>query len=344
MKATITGSDVLSKRILLDLQSGLRVSEVPNHYPVSLDQAKRLSRFRRMIELAKENLKEEIYERLMQLGIKSLPLAPFFKKSDWAGLAEILSVVTEETTRDELQLLMNGLAEKRNRLIELKENADLLFSELEEMLKSLHSKENQLLRSKKEPGNTIDGLGDKKIDIELMEIREKKLAIEKELQKIRKNTVHSYMEMTETSDFLSTLNLKQYKELQKKALKWLFKRGFIAVADFTLPNGKRADIWAYNESQIVVFEVKSSKEDLMTDKKWTDLLPYCHDLYFLTPPELESLTAEAIKEMGCGQFVDTGVGLKMVKPDNRIVEKVDQQEHLKFAAGLALSRKVIYGY
>lgn len=43
MKATITGSDSLSKRILVDLTGGLRISEVPVNYPVSLDQAKRCS-------------------------------------------------------------------------------------------------------------------------------------------------------------------------------------------------------------------------------------------------------------------------------------------------------------
>jgi uncharacterized protein (DUF433 family) len=126
MKATITGTDQLSKRIILALDDGLRVSDVPEHYPVSLDQVKRLSRFKRMLEAAKENLTEEYYDRLSLLGIKSLPLANFIKQSDWVGIAEILSVVTEETTREELQLLINGLGEKRERIREFKEKADLI--------------------------------------------------------------------------------------------------------------------------------------------------------------------------------------------------------------------------
>src|SRR5690606_2748099 len=114
MKATITGLDSISKHILAALdKGGLRVSEIPEHYPVSLDQAKRLSRFKKMLELAKDNLDEELYNRLQSLGIKSLPLSSLFKKLDWTGLAEILSVVTDETTREELHLLINGLDEKR---------------------------------------------------------------------------------------------------------------------------------------------------------------------------------------------------------------------------------------
>ena len=42
MKATITGSDDLSKRILIDLNSGIKVSQIPDLYPISLDQAKEI--------------------------------------------------------------------------------------------------------------------------------------------------------------------------------------------------------------------------------------------------------------------------------------------------------------
>ncbi|WP_170289777.1 MmcB family DNA repair protein [Cytobacillus depressus] len=455
MKATITGSDVLSKRILADLNSGLRVSEVPNLYPVSLDQAKRLSRFKRMLHLANEHLEEEHCNRFMLMGLKSLPLAQFFKKADWAGIIEILSVVTEETTRDELQILINGLAEKRKRIAEFKENADLILLDLENTDQLLREKEMEFLQLKKAMEEKINlfkkytepvysflieylGLYEgklvlakrvnanwqrdlkkkriivydeeayvyflidfnafvdelksshqrgleyrwnpdkdiqrmkqltpwvdvpedgkyklpsalnepmneaiKRVKNELKEIREKRLTIEKELRAMKKKTVHSYREMAEVSDFLSTINLKRHKDLQDKALKWLHQRGFIAVAEFTLPNGKKADIFAYNESQIVIFDVKASKGDLVTDKQWTDYLPYCHDFYLLTPPDLEAVASETINDKDCGQFVDTDGGLKMIKPDNRQVDTVDQQKELVFAAGQLLSRKFIYGY
>ena len=95
---------------------------------------------------------------------------------------------------------------------------------------------------------------------------------------------------------------------------------------------------------MVIFDVKTSMEDVMTDKRWTDQLPYCHEFYILTTSELESFTAEAIKEVDCGQLVDTDGGLKMVKPDHRLVDKVNHQEELKFSAGMLLSRKVIYRF
>ncbi|MGG3803455.1 MmcB family DNA repair protein, partial [Metabacillus fastidiosus] len=115
------------------------------------------------------------------------------------------------------------------------------------------------------------------------------------------------------------------------------------VADFTLPNGKRADIFAFNESQIVILEVKVSYSDLMTDLKWEEYLPYCHDFYFFTPAELADPVSLKIKEAGCGQCVETEEGLKIVKTDERINE-VTGADELKFEAGQLLSRKFIYGY
>ena len=88
------------------------------------------------------------------------------------------------------------------------------------------------------------------------------------------------MEITKVLDYLSTADLKRHKEIQLKALNWLFNREFIATADFNLPNGKKADIFAYNESQIIICEIKVSKSDLMTDHNWTEYLSYCHDFFF----------------------------------------------------------------
>lgn len=455
MKALITGRDETSKRILADLKGGLRVSAIPDHYPVSLDQAKRLSRYRNILESAKGNLREELFDRLQVIGLKCLPLSPLFRKYDWGGIAEILSVVTDETTREELQLLISGLEEKRKRIDDFKENADLILERLENADKTLRTKENELLQLQKDFDDQInifkgfpepyrsflgeylglykgklvlarrlnvnwqrdlrkqgiivydeelhvhflkdlyaftdalksrhergheyrwnpesdmervrkrtpwadipeDGkyklpsafneqLSDaiKKVIQELTEIKAKRGTIETELKNMKKKTVHSYMEMAEVSNFLSTIDLKRHKELQDKALKWLFQRGFIAVAEFTLPNGKRADIFAYNESQIVIFEVKVSQGDLITDKKWMDYLPYCHEFYFLTPTDLVDVVTEKIEDVKCGQYVEAGESLKLIKTDDRPVNKIDQEDELKFAAGQLLSRKFIYGY
>lgn len=454
MKETITGNDSISKKIILDLQSGLRVSEIPDHYPISIDQAKKLSRYTKILTLAKENLDEKYYERLQLLGLKSLPLSRLFKNADWQGVMDILAVITDKTTRDEIFMLLKGLEEKRKRIAEFKENANILLNELENTSKSLKKREKGLLNIQKElkakftefkqypehlrlffleylglydgklvlakrlnvnwqsslrkkgiieynEDNFVHFIKDfsafvealsycinrgldykwnpekdipriyksnplitiaedgkykvsqafnepfneaiKNIKLELAEIKEKKTAAEKELKAMKSKTIHSYMEMSDISDFLSVMNLKRHKQLQNKALKWLFNRGFIALADFTLPNGKRADIFAYNESEIIIFEVKVSKEDLKNIKKWKEYLPYCHSFYFLTSPELTKITEELIKKVDCGLYTEDKTGLKLIAPDFRKI-KVIQEDDMRFAAARKLSQKFIFGY
>ncbi|MGG3803491.1 hypothetical protein ABEU91_07845, partial [Metabacillus fastidiosus] len=226
MKATITGTDALSKRILLDLDSGLKVSQVPEHYPVSLDQAKRLSRFRNMLEMAKKNLDEIAFKRLELLGLKSLPLSSLFRKSDWEGIAEVLAVVTDETKREELEFLIDGLEEKRKRLREFKEEADLDLKRLEYKDKSLQTREREFLRLQEEITRKSVALIDKKFTVhkikeELKEIRGERAEIQRKIENMKKRMIHSYKEMMESPVFLSELDLKRQKELQDKALKWL---------------------------------------------------------------------------------------------------------------------------
>lgn len=444
MHATITGSDDLSKRILIDLNNGIKVSQIPEHYPVSLDQAKKLSRLNKILNLANEHLDEDLFQRLKRLGIKSLSLSRLFRQDDWGGIIEILSAVTDETTRDELQLLINALNDKRERIQEFKEKADLSISELEKEDEALQAKEKELLQLQREMNEQLqvfkqyqepyrsflgEHLGifegrlvlakrlymswqrdlrkqgiieyDEQKDIhflkdfnsfigslksrhkrrleyywdpdkdmkavaenyklrtafrgpltdsinllkqELKDIRERRAVIEDELMRINRETVQSYMEMVEAPDYLSATELKRHKNLQNKALKWLFNRGFIVMADFTLPNGKRADIFAYNESQIIIFEVKVSASDLLTDYNWTEYLPYCHDFFFLTPADLEDAVITKTESIKCGQFIETANSIRLIRGNERNVEQVNNDNELKFAAAQYLSRRFIFGY
>jgi hypothetical protein len=63
--------------------------------------------------------------------------------------------------------------------------------------------------------------------------------------------------------------------------------GFAALAEFPLPNGRRADLVAVSpEGGIAVVEIKSSVEDLRSDGKWPDYLDYCDCFSFATAPHV----------------------------------------------------------
>lgn len=183
-----------------------------------------------------------------------------------------------------------------------------------------------------------------KLKQELKAIPKKKVVIEDELVRIRHESVHSYLKMSESPDYLSVSDLKRHKELQDKALNWLYNRGFIDLAKFTLPNGKKADIFAYNESQIIIFEIKASNNEFVADHQWTECLPYCHDFFFLTPDDLEISIDVNIESNKYGQFIETANGIRLIYPDERNIDRVNNEDELRFAAARFLSKRFIYGY
>lgn len=138
--ATLTGNDTLSIEIIDRLGKGVKVQDIPLQYGVSLDQAKRLSRFNNMLNSSKGHISELSHGRLKTLGLKSIVLSPIFKTRDWEGLEEILSIVTNNTTRGELTSLLPALTKKRERI-------ETFHSEVEQQL-SLLEKQKELLQEK----------------------------------------------------------------------------------------------------------------------------------------------------------------------------------------------------
>jgi hypothetical protein len=129
--ATINGRDEISLKVLKALEKGERVKNIPSLYPVTIDQAKILSRYRRMLIQAKGKVKEENYKVLNLLGVKIIKLSPLFKQKDWEGINDILSVSTSETKRSELGLLMEVLMDNRKKVYEAQQKNNDLREQLE---------------------------------------------------------------------------------------------------------------------------------------------------------------------------------------------------------------------
>lgn len=57
--------------------------------------------------------------------------------------------------------------------------------------------------------------------------------------------------------------------------------GLAPMAEFRLPNGRRADIAGLCPKGRVVFaEIKSCEADFAADGKWADYLPFCDEFFF----------------------------------------------------------------
>lgn len=431
MKAVVTGMDPLSRRIINDLKRGMRVKEVPELYPVTLDQAKKLSSYRNMLEQASFQLSEEAARRIELLGLKALLLGPFFRRNDWEGLSEIAAAITEETQRDELKLLIAGLKEKRERIRVFKEDRFDEISTLERKEKELlHEKQNlrylqeaavrQLSLFNQYPAGVrsflrsvlgiqdnclvlvrrlddkLEGLMLKNNSIEydinrscyfvkdleglvstvfaryttgfvykgenstlsdtnalglpeIIKIAEKEMKriedesvqLKAQLQSLRKGQAQAYIKMADTVENLSTEELKKHKELQKMALKWLFKGGFVAVEAFTMPNGKKADVVAFDDSRIVIVDVKASQNDLLMDRGWEELLPYCNDFYFLVPGELQGAVMEKSSGDKAGIMIVKKDGLFISQQDERPLFEVNGADLIRFDVARELAKRNI---
>jgi hypothetical protein len=64
----------------------------------------------------------------------------------------------------------------------------------------------------------------------------------------------------------------------------LAARGYATLTEFSLKNGRRADIVAIGRAgEVLIAEIKSSAEDFRADRKWLDYLPWCDRFYFCVP-------------------------------------------------------------
>ena len=66
----------------------------------------------------------------------------------------------------------------------------------------------------------------------------------------------------------------------------LARLGWVAVPEFPLADGRRADLLALaDDSRVLVVEIKSSAADFRSDRKWTEYLDWCDLFAFAVPAD-----------------------------------------------------------
>lgn len=62
--------------------------------------------------------------------------------------------------------------------------------------------------------------------------------------------------------------------------------GWATLTEFTLANGRRADVMALSrKGELVIVEVKSGAADFKADGKWHEYTPYCDGFAFAVGPD-----------------------------------------------------------
>ncbi|MEQ8822928.1 MAG: MmcB family DNA repair protein [Filomicrobium sp.] len=76
------------------------------------------------------------------------------------------------------------------------------------------------------------------------------------------------------------------RDIGRGATRLLRAHDFACLPEFTLPSGRRADIFAVSgKSAIWIIEIKSSVADFRTDTKWSEYREFCDRLFFAVAPD-----------------------------------------------------------
>lgn len=87
--------------------------------------------------------------------------------------------------------------------------------------------------------------------------------------------------------------------------------GLAPMAEFRLPNGRRADMAGLcQKGRLVIAEIKSCEADFTADEKWEDYLPFCDEFYFAVGADFPRLLLPETE----GLIIADGFGGAIVRP------------------------------
>lgn len=172
---------------------------------------------------------------------------------------------------------------------------------------------------------------------EIEDLKEEKQSMISEMNKIRKSNIRSWHEAAIYSSGLSEREILKHKELQNLALRWLYTNGYVACSEITLPNKRRADVIGYKDGQVIIIEVKASREDYNQDDKWQQYLNWCDRFYFLGDIYKYDRHADT------GYLEEYGNSLKESEPDC-LQHACKDYNTIHRLINRTLSKRFIYGF
>ena len=99
--------------------------------------------------------------------------------------------------------------------------------------------------------------------------------------------------------------------ISRGAGRCLLAHGYARLSEFTLPNGRRADLCALADSgEMWIVEIKSNLADFRADQKWPEYRDYCDRLFFAVD---RAFPAEVLPP-DCGLIIADKWGAEIVRP------------------------------
>lgn len=110
----------------------------------------------------------------------------------------------------------------------------------------------------------------------------------------------------------------------------LLEMGAAVLPELPLASGRRADLVALTQrGDIWIVEIKTSIEDLRSDRKWPDYRTHCDRLFFATHPDVPA----DIFPDECGFILSDGYGAEILReaPQHRLAAATRRALMLRFA-------------
>lgn len=74
------------------------------------------------------------------------------------------------------------------------------------------------------------------------------------------------------------------RDVARGITRMFFRQDLFALCEAPLPNGRRADMIALSaKGELTIVEIKVSRADLLSDRKWIDYLDYCDRFFWAVP-------------------------------------------------------------
>jgi hypothetical protein len=97
---------------------------------------------------------------------------------------------------------------------------------------------------------------------------------------------HYGKNITETINTAAIMTEKPGIPLARGTSRLLSGLGYQSIPEFSLETGRRVDVFGIGKAgALVAVEVKSSREDFLSDTKWPNYLDYCDQFYFAVPED-----------------------------------------------------------
>jgi len=110
---------------------------------------------------------------------------------------------------------------------------------------------------------------------------------------------------------VTVLESREAARLARGVCRALFALGHAPLTEFTLGNGRRADVIGMTGTgRVAIVEIKTSEADFRADGKWPEYLPFCDSFYFAVP---ESFPRRILPER-CGLMVADAYDSAILRP------------------------------